>query len=212
MRSRPLLVLLVIAIAVLGLARSNLVQTETPSASPVRATADAIDRDRTRAGDLARRSNPPRRSEPSTGLAAQRSRGTAKPGTIASEPGFASRQSNVDHGAASALERTLGLRDRVGLRDGLGEALRTEFEPLAAECLDQASERAPRLRGMLALEFSIVPDPEAGSIVESVEPTAGSQVADAELVECIRQTMLSASLPASEEPQALMITIDVGGP
>ena len=220
MRKRALLVLLAVVIALLGLARANVVQTDVVPAGSGRAVAEAFDRARSRDREEAGAPRvlggaTPQRGDSAKG-AAERRRPSERTPDDPAAPGStarhdAPRRSHADHDAPAEPERTLGLRDRIGLRDDLAKALRTEFEPLAAECLDQASERAPQLRGMLALSFQITPDSEAGSVVESVEPTDGNEIADAELVECIRETMLSASLPVTDEPQALMITIDVGG-
>jgi hypothetical protein len=89
------------------------------------------------------------------------------------------------------------MNDRTG---ELGEAnmrvVNHELMPLVGECLDQAGERNPRLRGMLAISVKFAGVEEIGGIVEAVEAAPGNQLDDAELIECVRQSAFTIQLPA----------------
>jgi hypothetical protein len=99
--------------------------------------------------------------------------------------------------------------DRIGDRPYLTRVLSDEIMPLVDECVAQARERDAALGGMLAIELEIVADPEHGGIVETAGASDRNEVADPELVECVRESTLSAILPAPEDGgrEALLITI-----
>jgi hypothetical protein len=84
--------------------------------------------------------------------------------------------------------------------------------PLADECIEQAQARAPGISGMLAIDLELIADEEIGAVVERAEPSQRNEVADAELVECIRESALALSLPPppGSGRDAVMVTIPVG--
>ncbi len=98
----------------------------------------------------------------------------------------------------SAVAPTPGtMVDRTG---ELGaEAMRVlnhELMPLVGECYDQARERNPRLRGMLAVNVELAGAEEVGSIIEAVEEAQDiNELEDEELIECVRQSAFSIQLP-----------------
>jgi hypothetical protein len=79
------------------------------------------------------------------------------------------------------------------------EAMRVinhEFMPLVDECYEQARQRRPELRGMLAVGVKLAGAEEIGGIIEDLEPAPSNEVEDTELVECVRQSAFSIRLPA----------------
>jgi hypothetical protein len=104
------------------------------------------------------------------------------------------------------------LTDRIGDRPYLTRVLSEEIMPLVDECLEAADDRGAELGGMLAVGMEIVADPEEGGIVDSAEISARNEVEDAELLQCVRQSVLSAILPAPEDGgrDQLEITIRTG--
>lgn len=91
--------------------------------------------------------------------------------------------------------RPAGSLKNRGVRQVLGEALNRDFMPLADECITRAQERVPGLAGMLVLGIETVADEQLGAVVEQAGATPRNQVADAELLECLRETAYSLRLP-----------------
>jgi hypothetical protein len=87
------------------------------------------------------------------------------------------------------------LLDRTGGHQAVAERLNRDFMPLASECIEQAQERAPQLSGMLVLGFETIADEQLGAVVEVADPTPRNAVADPLLLECLRESALSLSLP-----------------
>ena len=71
--------------------------------------------------------------------------------------------------------------------------------PLADECYEQALERTPGLAGGLDLQFEIIGDQDVGGLIETVTLLESSEIRDAEMVECIRETLLSTIFPAPDD-------------
>jgi hypothetical protein len=92
------------------------------------------------------------------------------------------------------------LTDRSGgvlttlLRD-----LHRDVMPLADECYAQAVERDPTLAGGLDLQFQVVGDEDVGGLVESVDVMESSEIQDVEMIECMRETLLSTIFPAPDD-------------
>jgi hypothetical protein len=115
------------------------------------------------------------------------------------------RARQQEHGAENANSKPAAAGHAPGtMVDRTGEigaenmrVINHEFIPLVADCYDQALERNPRLRGMLAVNVELAGAEEVGGIIESVEPAQDrNQVADEELIECVRQSAFSIQLPA----------------
>jgi hypothetical protein len=113
-----------------------------------------------------------------------------------------SRQKSVakeasDPRSAAAEPARADLVDRTG---ELGaDALRVlshELMPLVDECYDQARERDPDLRGMLAVNLELAGAEEVGGIIEAVEAAPDiNELEDEELIECVRQSAFTIQLP-----------------
>jgi hypothetical protein len=87
------------------------------------------------------------------------------------------------------------LVDRVGGRSEQVAHLNREFMPLARDCIQQAQERSPDLRGVLTLQVETVSDEHLGAVVERAEVAASSAVQERELAECIRENAMSMTFP-----------------
>ena len=114
--------------------------------------------------------------------------------------------------SGAARERPPGdLRDRIGGRDELLRALNHDLMPLVHECIEQAQERTPGLAGMLALNLELVADEELGAVVELAEPAERNEIPDPALLECLRESALSLSLPSPRGSgrDAVLLTIPV---
>ncbi len=105
-----------------------------------------------------------------------------------------------------------GLVDQIGGRDALVAALNRDFMPLASECIEQATSRNAGMQGMLAIELDVLSDPELGAVVDRAEYPEANEVHDAELLDCIRETALSTTLPPPPAGgrDAFRITMPIG--
>jgi hypothetical protein len=116
---------------------------------------------------------------------------------------LATREAQTGSGSASGTSprspadpRPPGtLRDRTGAHPELLDRLNRDFMPLASECIEQAQERAPQLSGLLVLGFETIADEQLGAVVEVADPTPRNAIADPLLLECLRESALSLSLP-----------------
>jgi hypothetical protein len=71
--------------------------------------------------------------------------------------------------------------------------IRSDFVPLASQCYETLLATHPEARGKAVFSFTIVGDAETGGIVESVELTEGTTLADPEFAYCVRESLLSLS-------------------
>jgi hypothetical protein len=103
--------------------------------------------------------------------------------------------------------------DRTGqLGEETMRVINHELLPMVGECYEQAVERKPTLRGMLALGVKLAGAEDVGGIVESVDSAPDSQIDDPELVECVRQSAFSIQLPPPGETgrNGVRMTIPLG--
>ncbi len=87
------------------------------------------------------------------------------------------------------------MKDKTGLMGDEVKVINRELMPMVAQCVDEAHERNPGLHGMLALGVKLASAEGVGSIFEAVEPAATNEVADPVMIDCIRQSAFSISLP-----------------
>jgi hypothetical protein len=87
------------------------------------------------------------------------------------------------------------MKDKTGLMGDEVKVVNRELMPMVAGCVDEAHERNPRLHGMLALSVKLASAEGVGSVFETVEPSAANEVPDPELIDCIRQSAFTLSLP-----------------
>lgn len=105
------------------------------------------------------------------------------------------------------------LTNRMGPgHEALAAAINRDFLGLADECIEQATARSPALRGMLAIEVAAVGDEELGAVIEDVGYPEANEIHEPELLECLRETSLSMSLPPPPEGgrTEFMITMPIG--
>jgi hypothetical protein len=88
------------------------------------------------------------------------------------------------------------MKDRTGLMGDEVKVINRELMPMVGQCVDEAQQRSPRLHGMLALSVELASAEGIGSIFETVEPSAKNEVDDPEMIDCIRQSAFTISLPA----------------
>jgi hypothetical protein len=75
-----------------------------------------------------------------------------------------------------------------------------DIVPLVAECYQQALERDPRIEGTVNVRFTIGGEPGVGGVIEASEIVAdGTTIADAELRQCVTETMYAIELEAPHE-------------
>ncbi|MCA9637528.1 MAG: hypothetical protein KC420_15985, partial [Myxococcales bacterium] len=99
-----------------------------------------------------------------------------------------------------------------GNRGYLLEVMNAELMPLIDECYELAKVDAPELAGLIALDVEVVGDEEIGGVVEAVAVSDQSELANAELVECARESLYATTLPPPPESgrDAFMLSLRVG--
>jgi hypothetical protein len=101
--------------------------------------------------------------------------------------------------------------DRIGGRPELLERFNADFMPLADECIEQALERVPELRGMVAMNVKLLAERDVGAIVEATEPAEINEITEPELLECLQETLMSMAMPghAVDGLDGIMISMPV---
>lgn len=102
-------------------------------------------------------------------------------------------EGEAQRGAAGAGAGELGTLDAEYIRAAV-----QELKPLLAECYELARGEQTDLEGRLVVEFEIVGEPEVGGIVDQSSIDQASDLDHPVLVECVRETMYTAELPAPE--------------
>lgn len=88
------------------------------------------------------------------------------------------------------------LIDRSGNHGYLMKVMNEELMPLVDECYELARGTRPELAGMLVLDVEILGDAEIGGVVESIAAGSNNELTDPALNECVRESLLSTTLPA----------------
>ncbi|MCA9716302.1 MAG: hypothetical protein KC468_16600, partial [Myxococcales bacterium] len=103
------------------------------------------------------------------------------------------------------------LKDRIGGRGEMLKQLNHDLMPLVDECIQDARERDPALQGLLAVGIETAADDELGGVVELVNFPEPNALQQPELLECVRESALSMTLPPPPESgrDKLMLTIPV---
>lgn len=91
------------------------------------------------------------------------------------------------------------LTDRTGNHGYLLKVMNEDLMPLADECYTLARETQPELAGMLVLNVDIIGDEDIGGVVEAVTPGQDNELGDPGLIECVRESLLSTTLPPPPE-------------
>ena len=132
----------------------------------------------------ARKLDPAARARLADAIRAARARRTAStPPTASSPPSRGGLSGDTLLGDADADKEVI----RANVR---------ELIPLVSECYEQALERRPTLAGTLVVKFTIEGEPDVGGIIGSSEIDKDeSSLDDAEVHECVRETMFALELP-----------------
>lgn len=88
-----------------------------------------------------------------------------------------------------------GLIDRGGKHGYLLKVMNEDLMPLVDECYELARASKPELKGNLKLDVEILGDEELGGVIESIKRRDDSGLTDPALDECVRESMLSVTLP-----------------
>ncbi len=135
-------------------------------------------------------------------LAALEARERGASGREAGSTGADEEQRAPARGATSPAEappKPGDLTDRTGDRGYLLKVMNEDLMPLADECYALARETQPELAGLLELDFELIGDEDIGGVVENVEPGQNNQLVNPVLIECMRESILSTTLPAPPE-------------
>jgi hypothetical protein len=74
------------------------------------------------------------------------------------------------------------------------ENVHDQIFPLLRSCYEAALARNPKLSGKLVFSFRLVGDPAVGGVIEEAEFGEGSDIEDAEMETCTRESLLSLTL------------------
>lgn len=144
--------------------------------------------------------------------------------TTAAEPPRTTRR---DRSSTDALRLALRDRHRSGGGGGRGKGseleddepvpgtldkdyIRTRIQddlvPIAKECYESALEDQPELGGKVVMKFSIVGDESVGGVVDEANVDPTSDITHPDLLECMRESMLSLSFPPPEGGGTVSVT------
>jgi hypothetical protein len=84
--------------------------------------------------------------------------------------------------------------------------IREDLVPIAQECYESALEDDPKLGGKLVMNFSIVGDPSVGGVVDEADADPTSEIQQPDLLECMKESMLSLSFPPPEDGGTVSVT------
>ncbi len=189
-------------VAMYAIWRSDHDVVPTPVASADRAATEDAKPDpstsppiRPRENESERAANRAKRDELRSRIIAAREADTETPRPAnANQKSPAVQPSDPDPEPASP-----GLDDRTGNHGYLMKVMNEDLMPLADECIAMARERQPDLAGMLIIDLELIGDEEVGGVVETIGPGANNEVADVDLLECLTESILSATLPPPPE-------------
>ena len=104
------------------------------------------------------------------------------------------------------------MADKTGVMGEEVKIINHELLPMVGQCFDEALQRKPGLHGMLALGVKLAGVEGVGSVFEALEPVEKNEVADDELIDCVRQSAFSIDLPPprADRRDSLELTIPLG--
>lgn len=175
---------------------------EPARARPVREGAGAREAMRQRilnaAAARAASTSPTRAATVADDEAAARDRRARKPGA----------------GSEEAAAPPAALNDRTGNHAYLVGVLNEQLMLLVDECHTLARETHPDISGMLDLNVEILGDEDIGGVIDSLEPAPTNEIADPGLLECVRESLLSVTLPPPKTGgrDAIMLSLRLDPP
>ncbi len=173
-------------------------RSTAPAAAETRAPHDPPARaQRLRDGAAAREA----RLREITAALAAREASASKPrtGATTTEPAAARPKTAASPIEEKAAEPGPPLLDRTGNHAYLSRVLTQDLMPLVDECEALAREKHPDLAGMLVLDVEILGDEDIGGVIDSLTLAPNNQIADPELLECVRESLLSTTLPPPDQ-------------
>jgi hypothetical protein len=87
--------------------------------------------------------------------------------------------------------------------------VREDLFPLAKGCYVTALEKKPRLAGKLAVYFKVIGDRKVGGVVDEVKILGDTTLDDAEMQDCVRQSMMSVTFDAPPDDGALTVVYPI---
>lgn len=137
---------------------------------------------------------------------ASRKAGRAKRDVVAKQIALALQQ-KAPSGALEARdesgkEESFGTLDKEYIRAVVTE----DLVPLVRDCYDDALSRDPDVAGKLVLNYAITGDESVGGVVESVELTEDSTIADEQMRECVTESTMSIVFDPPEGGGKVIVT------
>lgn len=124
----------------------------------------------------------------------------AAPKPVADAPAEPARRARRDASAQTAdAPPASALVDRTGNHGYLARVMDRDLMPLVDECYELARAAHPDLAGTLVLDVEILGVEEIGGVVDSVAPGPENELADPELLDCVRESLLATTLPEPEQ-------------
>jgi len=91
-------------------------------------------------------------------------------------------------------------------KEYIQERVKEDLVPLAVECYESALEDDSEIEGRLVMSFKIYGEPEVGGVVDEVEMAEDSEITHADMVECMRESMMSMSFDPPEDGGVVEVT------
>jgi hypothetical protein len=143
----------------------------------------------------------------------ERAAAEAKAGTEDEDAGEASKRARRAGGAAAEEGPAVGkMVDRTGDHGYLMKVMNEDLMPLVDECYELARASKPELAGTLVLDVQILGDEDIGGVVDSIAPANINEVDDPTMNECVRESLLSITLPAPPKGgrDAIWLSVPLG--
>lgn len=143
----------------------------------------------------------------------ERAAAESKAGMEDEAGGDAGKRAGRAGGAAAEERPAVGkVVDRSGDHGYLMKVMNEELMPLVDECYELARASKPALAGTLVLDVQILGDEEIGGVVDSVAPANINEVDDPTMNECVRESLLSITLPAPPKGgrDAIWLSVPLG--
>lgn len=153
-------------------------------------------------------------------LAAEAARATSttptRPPTVADDEPVARdrRPRKPAAGSEEAATPPAALNDRTGNHAYLVGVLNEQLMPLVDECHALARETRPDIAGMLDFNVEILGDEDIGGVIDALEPAPTNEISDPGLLECVRESLLSVTLPPPKTGgrDAIMLSLRLDPP
>jgi hypothetical protein len=137
-----------------------------------------------------------------------------KGGTADEDAGDAGKRARRAAGAAAEEGPVAAgkMVDQTGDHGYLLKVMNEELMPLVDECYELARASRPELAGTLVLDVQILGDEDIGGVVDSITAANINEVDDPTMNECVRESLLSITLPAPPKGgrDAIWLSVPLG--